>query len=97
MTALSVNMPNQMPVLSTASLNGYLDSVHQIPLLTRDEEVDLFKRFQEVDDLGAARTIVLSHLRYVAYIARSYAGYGLPMEDIVQQAYNFGYDFSRML
>ena len=78
-------MPTQMPVLSTASLNGYLDSVQQIPVLSREEEVNLFKRFQEFNDLDAARTIVLSHLRYVAYIARSYAGYGLPLEDIVQQ------------
>jgi RNA polymerase sigma-32 factor len=81
MSAINTNLP----VLSTASLNGYLDSVHQIPLLSRNEEVDLFKRFQQFEDLDAARTIVLSHLRYVAYIARSYAGYGLPMEDIVQQ------------
>ena len=85
MTATTISMPTQMPVLSTASLNGYLDSVQQIPVLSREEEVNLFKRFQEFNDLDAARTIVLSHLRYVAYIARSYAGYGLPLEDIVQQ------------
>ncbi|HIG44611.1 MAG: RNA polymerase sigma factor RpoH [bacterium] len=85
MTATTISMPTLMPVLSTASLTGYLDSVQQIPVLSRDEEVDLFKKFQEFNDLDAARVIVLSHLRYVAYIARSYAGYGLPLEDIVQQ------------
>ncbi|MFT5012702.1 MAG: RNA polymerase sigma-32 factor [Dinoroseobacter sp.] len=35
--------------------------------------------------MDAARTIILSHLRYVAYVARSYMGYGLPLEDLIQQ------------
>ena len=76
---------SQLPVLSSGSLSSYLDSLQQIPLLTAEEEVDLFLRFQGHDDLEAARKIVLSHLRYVAYVARSYMGYGLPLEDIVQQ------------
>ena len=83
MTAMVMN--NQLPILSSGSLNAYLDSVQQIPLLTAEEEVDLFLRFQEYDDVEAARKIVLSHLRYVAYVARSYMGYGLPLEDIIQQ------------
>lgn len=83
MTTMVMN--SQLPVLSSGSLSSYLDSLQQIPLLTAEEEVDLFLRFQEHDDLEAARKIVLSHLRYVAYVARSYMGYGLPLEDIVQQ------------
>jgi len=81
----TMTMSNQLPTLSSGSLSAYLDSVQQIPLLTAEEEVDLFLRFQEHDDVEAARKIVLSHLRYVAYVARSYMGYGLPLEDIVQQ------------
>ena len=83
MTAAAIS--SQMPVLSTSSLQGYLDSIQQIPVLTREEEIGLFKQFQEYDDPDAARTIVLSHLRYVAYVARSYVGYGLPLEDLIQQ------------
>jgi RNA polymerase sigma-32 factor len=74
-----------MPVLSASSLQSYLDAVHQIPILTKEEEIDLFKRFQDTHDLDAARQIVLSHLRYVAYVARSYSGYGLPLDDLIQQ------------
>lgn len=62
-----------------------MDSVHQIPVLSREEEIDLFRSFQEHNDLDAARKIVMSHLRYVVYIARNYSGYGLPLEDLVQQ------------
>ena len=76
---------NQLPALSSGSLNGYLDSIQQISLLTAEEEVGLFLRFQEYNDVDAARKIVLSHLRYVAYVARSYMGYGLPLEDLIQQ------------
>ena len=76
---------NQLPALSSGSLYGYLDSIQQISLLTAEEEVGLFLRFQEYNDVEAARKIVLSHLRYVAYVARSYMGYGLPLEDIIQQ------------
>ena len=76
---------NQLPALSSGSLNGYLDSIQQISLLTAEEEVGLFLRFQEYNDVEAARKIMLSHLRYVAYVARSYMGYGLPLEDLIQQ------------
>ena len=83
MTAIALRQP--LPALSTSSLHSYLDSLQQIPILSREEEQELFRDFQQSDDLDAARTLVLSHLRYVAYIARSYTGYGLPLEDLIQQ------------
>jgi len=81
----ALGQANQLPVLSAGSLQGYLGSVQQIPVLSREEEIELFQRFQEHEDLEAARKIVLSNLRYVVYIARGYGGYGLPLEDIIQQ------------
>ena len=75
----------KLPVLRTGSLQEYLDSVRLHPILSKEEEVELFLRFQEHEDLEAARKIVISHLRYVVYIARGYAGYGLPLEDLIQQ------------
>jgi RNA polymerase sigma-32 factor len=83
MKALAQN--NQFPVLSTGSLQSYLDSIQQIPILTTEEEIALFTQFQDHEDLEAARKLVLSHLRYVVYIARGYGGYGLPLEDLIQQ------------
>lgn len=85
MTTTALAMPTQLPVLSSGSMQSYLDSVQQIPVLTREEEIELFRQFHEEENLDAARTIILSHLRYVAYIARSYTGYGLPLEDLIQQ------------
>ncbi len=83
MTALTARQ--QLPAPGGGSLQSYLDAVHQIPVLSREEEVDLFHRYQSDNDLDAARAIVMSHLRYVVYVARSYSGYGLPLEDLVQQ------------
>ena len=83
MTALG--QTSRFPVLSTGTLQRYLDSIQQISVLTAEEETELFQRFQMDEDLDAARELVMSHLRYVAYIARGYSGYGLPLEDLIQQ------------
>ncbi len=67
------------------SFEAYAERVSRIPVLSRDEERELANRFHKADDLGAARELVLSHLRFVLHIARGYSGYGLPMGDLVQE------------
>lgn len=74
-----------LPVVGSGSLQAYIDTVHQIPILPKEEEIDLFTRLQEDEDLDAARRIIMAHLRYVVFVARSYKGYGLPLEDLIQQ------------
>ena len=67
------------------SFDAYLERVSQIPVLSRDQEQELAQRFRRDNDLSAARELVLSHLRFVVHIARGYSGYGLPMNDLVQE------------
>jgi RNA polymerase sigma-32 factor len=67
------------------SLDAYIDTVSRIPVLPREEELQLARRLRDDDDLEAARQLVLSHLRFVVHIARGYSGYGLPMGDLVQE------------
>jgi len=67
------------------SLDAYLDRVSRIAVLTREEEQELATRFRRDNDLAAARELVLSHLRFVVHIARGYAGYGLPVGDLIQE------------
>jgi len=62
-----------------------MDKVSRIPVLSREDEADLAKRFRNEGDLEAARQLVLSHLRFVVHIARGYSGYGLPLGDVVQE------------
>jgi RNA polymerase sigma-32 factor len=53
--------------------------------LTADEERSLAIRLRDDNDLEAARALVLSHLRFVVRVARQYAGYGLPQQDLIQE------------
>ena len=71
--------------LPTGSLDTYIQRIKAIPLLSTEEEHTLAKRFYENNDLEAARTLVISHLRFVISIAKKYTGYGLPLADLVQE------------
>lgn len=66
-------------------IESYLSCVHSIPILTIEQEKELANKLYENDDLEAARQLVLSHLRFVVHISRSYNGYGLPLADIIQE------------
>ena len=67
------------------SLEGYLQAVSQIPVLSAEEEHELAQRLQTRNDLEAAQRLIVAHLRFVAHIARGYQGYGLPLGDLVQE------------
>ncbi len=71
--------------LNTASLNSYIRTVNRYPMLSVEEERRLALKFRKDGDIEAARWMVLTHLRMVVSIARGYLGYGLPMEDLVQE------------
>ncbi len=68
-----------------SDIDKYLSQVYQIPVLTRDEELELTTEFFESEDVKLAHKLVISHLRFVVHIAKSYAGYGLPLADIIQE------------
>ncbi|GIX38572.1 MAG: RNA polymerase sigma factor RpoH [Silanimonas sp.] len=67
------------------SLEAYVAAVHQIPVLSAEEEQALARRLRDEGDLEAAKALVLSHLRFVVHVARGYQGYGLGMGDLVQE------------
>ena len=67
------------------SIEAYISIVNQAPALTKEEEHALAVKFKENNDLDAARQLVLSQLRFVVHIARTYSGYGLPLADIIQE------------
>lgn len=71
--------------LPLGNLEAYIQHVHQLPLLSAEEEHEFARRFREESDLEAARQLVLAHLRYVTRIARGYLGYGLPLGDLIQE------------
>lgn len=74
-----------VPSSTNGSLEQYIQSVNSIPMLTAEEEHELANRYQSHEDLEAAKRLVLSHLRVVVSVARSYAGYGLQQADLIQE------------
>jgi RNA polymerase sigma-32 factor len=67
------------------SLDGYIQAVGGIPVLSKEDEQALAHRLRDDEDLDAARDLVMSHLRFVVHIAKGYTGYGLPLNDLIQE------------
>ena len=67
------------------SLKAYLRQIRRIEILTKEQEEELACRWYDHNDLTAAHNLVMAHLRFVVYIARSYAGYGLSLSDLIQE------------
>ena len=85
MTA-STLVANNLPIPSAiGSLDAYVGAVHQIPVLTVEEEQALARRYASENDLDAARRLVMAHLRFVVHVARGYNGYGLQLADLIQE------------
>ncbi|HEX6928544.1 MAG TPA: RNA polymerase sigma factor RpoH [Gammaproteobacteria bacterium] len=67
------------------SLDAYMRAVYSIPMLETEEERALAIELREHDNLDAARSLILAHLRFVVHVARGYQGYGLPLADLIQE------------
>jgi len=82
------NLPVAAPLgglTPLGSLEAYIGAVHQIPVLSAEDEQALARRFRDAEDLDAARELVHSHLRFVVHVARGYSGYGLQLADLIQE------------
>jgi len=83
---MSTKMQNlALSVPHSDSIESYVSAVSSINMLTADEERSLAVRLFDDGDLEAARKLVMSHLRFVVHVAKSYAGYGLPQADLIQE------------
>ncbi len=74
-----------LPVTQSRSLSELISRFEAFPVLAKDEEYDLAVKLRKYNDVDAAHRLVTSNLRNVVRIAMDYAGYGLPLEDIVQE------------
>ncbi|MDC0611248.1 RNA polymerase sigma factor RpoH [Vibrio sp.] len=79
------NQTYPMALVTQDSLDSYIRSVNSYPMLTAEEEKGLAERLHFKGEIEAAKSLILSHLRFVVHIARGYSGYGLPMADLVQE------------
>jgi len=65
-------------------MKSYLKDVSRQQLLTREQEVALFKRLAG-GDLTARQEIVEANLRFVIKIALQFTGRGVPLADLIQE------------
>lgn len=77
------NLPAPSP---EGGLNRYLQEIRKFPMLEKEQEYMLAKRWVEDQDTEAAHTLVTSHLRLAAKIAMGYRGYGLPQAEVISEA-----------
>ncbi|BBU94647.1 MULTISPECIES: RNA polymerase sigma factor RpoH [Providencia] len=74
-----------LALVPQGSIEAYVRAANSYPMLTAEEEKELAERLHYHGDLDAAKQLILSHLRFVIHVARSYAGYGLPQADLIQE------------
>jgi RNA polymerase sigma-32 factor len=79
------NMKSALTMSPEAGLSRYLAEIRKFPMLEKDQEFMLAKRWQEHEDSDAAHQLVTSHLRLVAKIAMGYRGYGLPIAEVISE------------
>ncbi|MCC4264358.1 RNA polymerase sigma factor RpoH [Oceanimonas baumannii] len=82
---MTTDLQRHFALVPQGSLEAYIQAVNTIPVLSAEEEKSLAERLQNEGDLSSARQLVMSHLRFVVHIAKSYAGYGLPQADLIQE------------
>jgi len=71
--------------LSINNVSRDLEVQKYPPILTPEEENDLAIELYENGSLSAAKKLVMSHMRFVAFIAHGYKGYGLEQADLIQE------------
>nr|WP_140986102.1 RNA polymerase sigma factor RpoH [Asticcacaulis tiandongensis] len=80
-----MSLPAMTSLGPDGGLNRYLSEIRKFPMLAKDEEFMLAKRWAEHEDPKAAHKLVTSHLRLVAKIAMGYRGYGLPIGEVISE------------
>src|SRR5210317_145932 len=84
-TALAIRNHERALAGPVGSLDANIQAVGSIPVLSKEDEQALATRFRDEEDLDAARELVMAHLRFVVHIAKGYTGYGLPLNDLIQE------------
>ncbi|CAL4041938.1 RNA polymerase sigma factor RpoH [Buchnera aphidicola (Phyllaphis fagi)] len=80
-----INKIQRLSRIPLRDLNAYIHTINTWKMLSSTEEQILSEKLYYHGDLMAAKTIILSHLRFVVHIAQNYSGYGLPQSDLIQE------------
>jgi RNA polymerase sigma-32 factor len=78
-------IPTVAILTAESGLIHYFEQIRRFPMLEREEEYLLAKRWREHADRDAEHRLVTSHLRLVTKIARDYRGYELPISELIAE------------
>jgi RNA polymerase primary sigma factor len=79
-----VKLDNYEKILKTNAVSVYLKEIDKIPLLTRDEEIELSEKAFK-GNREAKEKLIISNLRFVVSIAKNYQSYGIPFSDLISE------------
>lgn len=83
--ASTINQNKALSIIPKGSIESYIHIAYEQPMLTPEEEKKYAEAVFHHGDVEAARSLVMSHLRFVIHVARGYSGYGLPLADLIQE------------
>ena len=69
---------------SDTALNSYLKDINKIPMLSREEELEIAKKAAK-GDMKAKERLATANLRFVVYCAKQYQGKGIPLIDLISE------------
>jgi RNA polymerase sigma-32 factor len=84
--SLIARTQRELTVASNGRAKGYLSDIRRFPMLEKDQEYRLAKRWRDQGDRDAGNQLVTSHLRLAVKVAMGYRGYGLPISEIISEA-----------
>ncbi len=71
--------------IETDSLKIYMSQIERYPVLSREEENELARRYREQGDKKACDVLVTANLRFVIKVALGYRNYGIRLMDLIQE------------
>lgn len=76
---------NDLDFFNISSIDSYLSVVSKIEKLSKEDEESLFVKYKEFDCYDSFKKIIIHHLGYVAYLAKDFVNYKIPLSDLIQE------------
>ncbi|HIH2763321.1 MAG TPA: RNA polymerase factor sigma-32 [Candidatus Azoamicus sp.] len=78
-------MNKEIKSINTFKIDSYIHNFKNAPILSKNEELILTKKFKEKNDLNAIKQLIESNLKYIIKVAIKYEGYGVIVKDLIQE------------
>jgi RNA polymerase primary sigma factor len=80
-----IKITPQITDRSSICIEKYFTEVNKLDMITADQEVELVLRYKNQGDEQALNKLVSANLRFVISVAKQFQGYGIPLEDLINE------------